>query len=131
MATVNAKLRDATEQLRDVVLHRLRSEARIAEMEKRLTVVKENRRKHAEGRRAQLGGWHHSVVNQFLVDIRQTYFKARADYCKGQRNRPHIEPGPRLANKPAPKLSTRAPKQLRQNPNSTLTNITLTSKTLE
>lgn len=76
VATVNAKLRDATEQLRDVVLHRLRSEARIAEMEKRLTVVKENRRKHAEGRRAQLGGWHHSVVNQLLVDIRQAYFKA-------------------------------------------------------
>eukprot|EP00752_Nemacystus_decipiens_P010357 g9227.t1 len=48
VATANAKLRDATEQLRDVLLHRLRSEARIAEMEKRLAVVKENRQKYAE-----------------------------------------------------------------------------------
>lgn len=51
VATANAKLRDATEQLRDVLLHRLRSEARIAEMEKRLAVVTANRQKHAEGRR--------------------------------------------------------------------------------
>lgn len=50
MATANAKLRDATEQLRDVLLHRLRSEARIAEMEKRLAVVNANRQKYAEGR---------------------------------------------------------------------------------
>lgn len=49
MATANAKLRDATEQLRDVLLHRLRSEARIADMEKRLAVVKANRQNHAEG----------------------------------------------------------------------------------
>lgn len=49
MATANAKLRDATEQLRDVVMHRLRSEARIADMEKRLAAVKANRKKHAEG----------------------------------------------------------------------------------
>lgn len=49
VATANAKLRDATVQLRDVLLHRLRSEARIGDMEKRLVVVKENRQKHAEG----------------------------------------------------------------------------------
>ncbi|CAM9187342.1 unnamed protein product, partial [Hapterophycus canaliculatus] len=48
VATANAKLRDATEQLRDVILHRLRSEARIEEMEKRLAVVKNDRHKHAE-----------------------------------------------------------------------------------
>lgn len=50
MATANAKLRDATDQLRDVLLHRLRSEARIEAMEKRLAVVKDNRHKYAEGR---------------------------------------------------------------------------------
>lgn len=49
VATANAKLRDATEQLRDVLLHRLRSEARIEDMENRLAVVKENRQKHSEG----------------------------------------------------------------------------------
>lgn len=49
VATANAKLRDATEQLGDVLLHRLRSEARIEDMEKRLAVVKENRKRHAEG----------------------------------------------------------------------------------
>lgn len=66
MATANAKLRDATEQLRDVLLHRLRSEARIAEMEKRLAVVKENRQKHAEGRR---DGATSNVVNQLLFNF--------------------------------------------------------------
>ncbi len=54
MATANAKLRDATVQLRDVLLHRLRSEARIEDMEKRLAIVKENRHKHAEGGGATL-----------------------------------------------------------------------------
>lgn len=49
VATANAKLRDATEQLRDVLLHRLRIEARVGDMEKRLEVVKENRQKHAGG----------------------------------------------------------------------------------
>lgn len=49
MATANAKLRDGTEQLRAVILHRLRSEARIEKMEKRLEAVKEERQKHAEG----------------------------------------------------------------------------------
>ncbi|CAM9946768.1 unnamed protein product, partial [Ectocarpus sp. 8 AP-2014] len=48
VATANAKLRDATDQLRDVLLHRLRSEARIEAMEKRLAVVKENRHNYAE-----------------------------------------------------------------------------------
>lgn len=71
MATANAKLRDATEQLRDVVLHRLRSEARIAEMEKRLTVVKENRRKHAEGRRVQLGGCSKPVSRRYPAGLLQ------------------------------------------------------------
>ena len=60
VATANAKLRDATEQLRDVLLHRLRSEARIADMEKRLAVVKANRQKHAEGK-MQVS----LIVNQF------------------------------------------------------------------
>lgn len=49
VAKANGKLRDATEQLREVLIHRLRSEARIAAMEKRLAIVKENRQKHEEG----------------------------------------------------------------------------------
>ena len=54
VATANAKLRDATEQLREVLMHRLRSEARIENMEKRLKLVTENRQKHAEGTSRQL-----------------------------------------------------------------------------
>lgn len=49
VATANAKLRDATEQLREVLLHRLRSEARITDMKKSLAVVKANRQKHTTG----------------------------------------------------------------------------------
>ena len=49
VATANAKLRDATEQLREMLMHRLRSEARIEEMEKRLKLVTENRQRRAEG----------------------------------------------------------------------------------
>lgn len=49
VAKANGKLRDATEQLREVLMHRLRSEVRIEAMEKRLARVKENREKHKEG----------------------------------------------------------------------------------
>lgn len=45
-----ARLRDTTEQLREVLLHKMRCEKRIADMEKRLAVVKENREKHEQGR---------------------------------------------------------------------------------
>lgn len=49
VAKANSKLRDATEQLREVLMHKLRSDARIEQMEKQLAVVKENRQKHQEG----------------------------------------------------------------------------------
>lgn len=49
VSTANAKLRDATEQLREVMMHKLRSEARIEAMDKRLAAVKKKRQKHQEG----------------------------------------------------------------------------------
>lgn len=68
VSTANAKLRDATEQLREVLMHKLRSEARIEAMEKRFAAVKQNRQKHQEGERVGL-----VVVDCGLSTFRWTY----------------------------------------------------------
>lgn len=51
MDRANAKLRDTMEQLKEVLMHRLRCEARIKDMETRLAVLKESREKHLKGMR--------------------------------------------------------------------------------
>lgn len=49
MEKANTILRDATEQLREVLMHRLRCESRIDTMHKRLAMVKESREKNWKG----------------------------------------------------------------------------------
>lgn len=58
MERANATLRDTTEQLKEVLLHRMRCEARVADMQKRLEVVKKNREKHEQG------GWCGDLIVQ-------------------------------------------------------------------
>ena len=55
-AKANARLRDATEQLTEVLTHRLRREARSEAMEKRFAVVSKRREAHKQG------GWVHIEV---------------------------------------------------------------------
>lgn len=48
-AKANARLHDATDKLREVLTHRLRCEARIEALEKRLAVVIESREAFKQG----------------------------------------------------------------------------------
>lgn len=50
MERANAVLRDATVQLQEVLMHRLRCEARVEAMENRLAEVHEGRERHRQGR---------------------------------------------------------------------------------
>lgn len=76
VSTANAKLRDATEQLGEVLMHKLRSEARIEAMDKRLAVVKQHRQKHQEGERAVELFYHtHSTCRWALSKFLQPFVK--------------------------------------------------------
>lgn len=117
MATANAKLRDATEQLRDVLLHRLRSEARIADREKRLVVVKANRQKHAEGRMQGVTSSVSGRLEKTEVEVKLVVGTA-PNKAGDTATRQTSKPRPTPANGPTPTIAE-AHAHISTNPNNT------------